>query len=100
MARTLDVYLHEELAGHLNQDDGGQMSFEYLESWLAKPSAAALSHSLPLRKEGFPGKDGRGFSAAFCRKKANAKLSPAIWASARVTTTPCLNRLAANALER
>jgi len=61
MARTLDVYLHEELAGHLNQDDGGQMSFEYLESWLAKPSAAALSQSLPLRKERFPAKECRGF---------------------------------------
>jgi serine/threonine-protein kinase HipA len=61
MARTLDVYLHEELVGHLVQDDGGQMSFEYLESWLAKPRAAALSQSLPLRKERFPAKECRGF---------------------------------------
>jgi serine/threonine-protein kinase HipA len=61
MARTLDVYLHEELVGHLIQDDGGQMSFEYLESWLAKPRAAALSQSLPLRKERFPTKECRGF---------------------------------------
>ena len=51
MARTLDVYLHGELVGHLIQDDNGQMSFEYLESWLAKPGAAALSQSLPLRKD-------------------------------------------------
>lgn len=61
MARKLDVYLHDELAGHLIQDDGGQMSFEYLESWLAKSSAAALSQSLPLRKERFPAKECRGF---------------------------------------
>src|SRR5580658_3840318 len=61
MARTLDVYLHEELVGHLIQDDGGQMSFEYLESWLAKPRAAALSQSLPLRKERFPTEECRGF---------------------------------------
>ena len=61
MARTLDVYLHEEVAGHLVQDDDGQMSFEYLESWLAKPGAAALSQSLPLRKERFPAKECRGF---------------------------------------
>jgi len=61
MARTLDVYLHEELVGHLVQDDDGQMSFEYLESWLAKPGAAALSQSLPLRKERFPAKECRGF---------------------------------------
>src|SRR5438552_16431010 len=61
MARTLDVYLQEELVGHLVQDDEGQMSFAYLESWLAKPGAAALSQSLPLGKERFPAKDCRGF---------------------------------------
>src|SRR6201993_2256292 len=61
MARMLDVYLHEQLVGHLIQDDGGQMFFEYLESWLAQPGAAALSQSLPLRKEGFPAKECRGF---------------------------------------
>lgn len=61
MPRTLDVYLHEELAGHLVQGDDGQMSFEYLESWLAKPDAAALSQSLPQRKERFPVKECRGF---------------------------------------
>src|SRR5271169_6196939 len=61
MTRMLDVYLHECLVGHLIQDDGGQMSFEYLESWLAKPGAAALSQSLPLRQERFPAKECRGF---------------------------------------
>jgi HipA-like protein len=49
MTRSLDVYLHEEPVGRLVQDDGGQMSFEYLESWLAKPDAVVLSQSLPLR---------------------------------------------------
>jgi HipA-like protein len=57
MARMLDVYLREQLVGNLIQDDGGQMSFEYLESWLAQPGAAALSQSLPLRKERFPAKE-------------------------------------------
>jgi serine/threonine-protein kinase HipA len=61
MARTLDVYLHEELVGRLTQDDGGQLSFEYLESWLAKPGAMSLSQSLPLRRERFPAKECRGF---------------------------------------
>jgi serine/threonine-protein kinase HipA len=63
MARMLDVCLHEQLVGHLIQDDGGQMSFEYLESWLAQPGAATLSQSLPLRNEPFPAKECRGF---FC----------------------------------
>ena len=61
MARSLDVYLHEEPVGRLVQDDGGQMSFEYLESWLAKPDAVVLSQSLPLRKERFPARECRGF---------------------------------------
>jgi HipA-like protein len=34
MARTLDVYLHSDLVGHLTQDDDGDMSFQYAESWL------------------------------------------------------------------
>ena len=51
MAKTLDVYLHRELVGHLIQNDGGQMVFDYAESWLQKPGATPLSHSLPLRRE-------------------------------------------------
>ena len=27
MARTLEIYLHHHLAGHLTEDDGGQMFF-------------------------------------------------------------------------
>jgi len=61
MASMLDVYLHERLVGHHIQDEGGQMSFEYLDSWLAGPEAVALSQSLPLRKERFPAKESRGF---------------------------------------
>jgi len=63
MPRMLDVDLHEHLVGHLIQDDGGRMSFEYLESWLAQPGAAVLSQSLPPRKEHFPAKECRGFFA-------------------------------------
>ena len=61
MARTLDVYLHNELTGHLVQDDGGQMLFTYAESWLNKPGPTALSRSLPLRKKRFSRKECRGF---------------------------------------
>jgi serine/threonine-protein kinase HipA len=61
MARTLDVYLHHELVGHLIQDSGGQMGFDYAESWLARPGATPLSQSLPLKKGRFKGKECRGF---------------------------------------
>src|ERR1700675_942465 len=61
MPRALDVYLHDELVGRLVQDDGGQMHFEYLESWFTKAGATPLSQSLPLRKERFTGRECRGF---------------------------------------
>jgi hypothetical protein len=72
MARMLDVYLHGHLVVYLIQDDGGQESFEYLESWLAQPGAAALSQSLPLRAKSVSRRRNAGdFSAASCRKRAN-----------------------------
>jgi HipA-like protein len=48
MAKTLDVYLHSEFVGHLIQDNGGHMIFQYVESWLETPGASPLSQSLPL----------------------------------------------------
>ncbi len=61
MAKTLDVYLHSEFVGHLTQDNGGQMIFQYAESWLEKPGASPLSQSLPLRKERFSRNECRGY---------------------------------------
>ena len=61
MARTLDVYLHHHLAGHLTQDDDGEMFFAYAASWLDSPQAMLLSQSLPLRKDRFARKECAGF---------------------------------------
>jgi len=63
MAKTLDVYLLRELVGHLIQNDGGQMVFDYAASWLQKPGATPLSHSLPLREKRFTRKECRGYFA-------------------------------------
>ncbi len=63
MAKTLDVYLHDELIGHLIQDEAGQTVFEYAQAWLERPGAAALSVSLSLRKERFNQNECRGFFA-------------------------------------
>jgi serine/threonine-protein kinase HipA len=63
MAKTLDVYLHRELVGHLIQNEGGQMVFDYAESWLQEPGATPLSHSLPLREKRFTRKECRGYFA-------------------------------------
>jgi serine/threonine-protein kinase HipA len=63
MAKTLDVYLHDELVGNLIQDESGQTIFEYAQAWLEKPGTTALSVSLPLRKERFNRNECRGFFA-------------------------------------
>ena len=63
MAKTLDVYLHDELVGNLIQDDHGQMLFEYAPNWLGKSDATPLSQSLPLRKASFTRNECRGFFA-------------------------------------
>ena len=63
MAKTLNVYLHDELVGNLVQDDHGQMLFEYSPNWLDKSGATPLSQSLPLRKERFSHNECRGFFA-------------------------------------
>jgi serine/threonine-protein kinase HipA len=63
MVKTLDVYLHDELSGHLIQDDGGQTVFEYIPAWLDRPGATPLSVSLPLRKGRFSRNECRGFFA-------------------------------------
>ena len=61
MARTLDVYLHQQKVGQLVQYDHGQMLFGYDSEWLNNSNAIALSHSLPLREEPFTRSECRGF---------------------------------------
>ena len=63
MKRKLDVYLHRQLAGHLFQDQHGQMTFDYADSWREAPSAVALSRSLPPSKKHFVQNDCRAFFA-------------------------------------
>lgn len=61
MARSLDVYLLNQFIGRLEQNADGDMVFQYLESWLARPNAVALSQSLPLRAEHFSHRECRAF---------------------------------------
>jgi len=74
MARTLDVYLHHDLVGHLVQDDSGEVIFEYVESWLAKPGATPLSQSLPLRKRPFQRKECRGFFSGILPEQSKREI--------------------------
>ncbi|MGB3075289.1 MAG: type II toxin-antitoxin system HipA family toxin [Chitinophagales bacterium] len=61
MAKRMDVYLHDVLAGHLDQDDDGLLSYTYDEHYITQPGVLALSQSLPLRKETYSAKECRGF---------------------------------------
>ena len=74
MARTLDVYLLSDLVGHLTQDEGGEMLFQYAENWLNNPRAAPLSQSLPLRKERFRRKECRGFFAGILPEQSKREI--------------------------
>ena len=74
MARTLDVYLHNDLVGHLVQDDGGGMVFDYVESWLNKPGATPLSQSLPLRTKRFKRSECRGYFAGILPGEAKREI--------------------------
>jgi serine/threonine-protein kinase HipA len=74
MPRTLDVYLHRHLIGALVLDEHGQMVFDYAESWLNNPTAIALSHSLPLRKERFNRYDCRGFFAGILPEESKRRI--------------------------
>jgi serine/threonine-protein kinase HipA len=61
MSKSLDVYLDTRFVGHLIQDDGGQMVFQYAGIWLERPAAYPLSQSLPLRRERFSRNECRGY---------------------------------------
>ena len=74
MAKTLDVYLHRELVGHLIQNDGGQMVFDYAENWLHLPDATPLSHSLPLRQKRFTRKECRGYFAGVLPEESKREI--------------------------
>src|SRR5450432_4063845 len=74
MDRILDVYLHNDLAGHLIQDPGGQMVFEYVETWLNKPGATALSQSLPLRQKSVNRNECRGFFAGILPEESKREI--------------------------
>lgn len=74
MAKSLDVYLHNHLVGHLIQDDDGQMEFAYLQNWIEDPMAIPLSQSLPLREERFSRKECRGFFAGVLPEEGKRKI--------------------------
>ena len=74
MAKTLDVYFHDDLAGRLTQDDGGAIAFEYTDSWLNRPVAVPLSQSLPLEKKRYNRKACRAFFSGILPEDAKREI--------------------------
>jgi serine/threonine-protein kinase HipA len=63
MGRLLDVFLHSQRVGQLEQDDSGSLWFGYSQEWLETEHAVPLSLSLPLRQERFKRSECRPFFA-------------------------------------
>lgn len=74
MTKTLDVYLHDVLAGHLIQDEAGQTTFAYTQAWLERPGATALSVTLPVRRERFNRSECRGFFAGILPEEGKREI--------------------------
>lgn len=53
MKRTLNVYLHTDKVGILEQDVHGQLFFTYSDDWLSRSPDLILSQSLPHQHEPF-----------------------------------------------
>lgn len=74
MARTLDVFLKEQLVGRLEQDDSGSPWFSYTEEWLKAEGAVPLSISLPLRSEPYRRNECRPFFAGLLPEETSREL--------------------------
>ena len=61
MTDTLTVWWGDDIVGSLRMDRHGDTSFCCAETWLIKPSARAISISLPLRAEPFSRRESRPF---------------------------------------
>src|ERR1700722_8647533 len=74
MTKTLNVYLQSDLVGHLVQDAGGRMVFDYVERWLNKPGTTPLSQSLPLRTRRFNRNECRGYFAGILPEESKREI--------------------------
>ena len=51
--RIAEIYVFEKFAGLLTEDDNGQFSFRYDQTYLADPLAISVSCTLPLKEESY-----------------------------------------------
>jgi len=72
--KQLKVILSGEEVGLLEQSRSGSMSFRYHADWLEQESSRPLSHSLPLRPEGFNEKECAPFFGGLLPEEHNRKV--------------------------
>lgn len=81
--RRLDVWLRDQLVGHLDQD-AGRLAFAYNAEWLVRPDAVPLSASLPLRAEPYDDRASRPFFAGLLpEQEKRDQVARALGVSAR-----------------
>jgi serine/threonine-protein kinase HipA len=81
--RSLDVWLLGSRVGRIDQE-AGRLVFTYDADWLARPSAAPLSASLPLRPEPFDDRAARPFFAGLLpEQEKRDQVARALGVSAR-----------------
>jgi serine/threonine-protein kinase HipA len=59
---------------NLVQDEHGQITLDYAETWMKDPAALALSHSLPLTKKHFNRNECRGFFAGVLPEESKREI--------------------------
>ncbi len=78
-ARTLDVYLHDHLAGKLTQLADGSLSFYYCRDYLNDGSAPAISVAMPLREQPYQDRFAKPyFSGLLPDERARQRLASAL----------------------
>ncbi len=79
MTRTLDVYLHDQKAGHLIQDEDGGLSFTYADAYLTLADAPAISVAMPLHNAPYADKIAKSyFSGLLPDEQARQRLASAL----------------------
>jgi serine/threonine-protein kinase HipA len=59
--KALAVYFNGDQVGVLQEDEGGHLTFHYLEAWIIRPHAVPLSRMLPLKSGPFSDRVARPF---------------------------------------
>jgi serine/threonine-protein kinase HipA len=82
MSRDMDVYLGDQRAGTLAQDDTGALTFLYTKDYLGTTKPQIISVSMPLREQPYPDRITRPyFSGLLPDERARQRLASALGVS-------------------